>query len=344
MSDTPTITQQYSFAVGEDGEADGIEPTEESVETSLETWGADVDHRERDTRMAKPEATSFGVDDRKTVTRNGGGEQHALFADTEDDQRTLGGERAASQCLFESDEQDDTPDADDHDDEHAEEPDTASDEPIDTTTEASPRAVATDGGQPVEDETNDHGFAVGTHVEDRDADNPNPAVVVVRPDEPAYAREIPALDETVADVNPDYPASGPVTTVAYADDLDDALDVWREADPDALAQICDEEEVRTYDFPTARLRKTTMSDGGRPGDNEADQPDEQDHNRDDEADFDPHQHVPDEIDTITADGIEQVHEHLSNDNADEYAEASVEEQAAFLWEMVDRDVIDLNIN
>ncbi|HET7323521.1 MAG TPA: hypothetical protein VFJ06_04245 [Halococcus sp.] len=61
-------------------------------------------------------------------------------------------------------------------------------------------------------------------------------------------------------------------------------------------------------------------------------------------DFDPHQYVPDRIDIITADGIEQVHDHLSDENAVEYAEASVEEQATFLWEMVDRGVIDLEIS
>ena len=271
--DSPTITQQYSFSVGEDGESDGIEPSEESVETSLETWGADVDHREQDTRIDQPEATSFGVDDRKTVTRGDGGEQHALFADTDDDQQTLTGERAASQCLFEND---------DHDD-----PDDPDDEPADTAnTEASPRAVATDGGEPVEDpdeDTNDPGFAVGTRVEDRDADDPNPAVVVARPDEPAYAREIDALDgKSVADVNPDYGASGPVATVAYADDLDAALDVWREADPDALAQICADEDVRTYDFPTARLRGV-MSDGERTADDDTDTDEQDADDRDDEA-------------------------------------------------------------
>ena len=102
-TDRPEITQQYAFAVGEDGDGGSIEPTEESVETSLETFGADVDHRERDSRIAQPEASSFGVDDRKTVQRRGDGEQRALFADTEDDQRTLTGGRAASQCLFEND-------------------------------------------------------------------------------------------------------------------------------------------------------------------------------------------------------------------------------------------------
>jgi hypothetical protein len=312
MSDSPTITQQYSFAVGDDSETtDGaIEPAEESVETDLETWGADVDHRERDTRIEQPEASSFGVDDRPEATSSDGGEQGALFADTEDDQQTLTGERAANQCLFESDEQDD------RDDDHAEEADTASDEPTDTTTEANPRAVATDGGtvenpndddepdtanrsersddEPTDDGEDDPGFAVGARVEDRDADNPNPAVVVARPDEPAYARDIPALDEqSVADVNPDYPASGPVATVAYVDDLDTNFDVWREADPDALADICDGEGVRTYDFPADRLQEATTSDGGRSEDDHTNEQDADDH---DEAD-----EIPDEGEDTTFD-------------------------------------------
>lgn len=62
------------------------------------------------------------------------------------------------------------------------------------------------------------------------------------------------------------------------------------------------------------------------------------------ADCDPYQHVPDEIDYIAAEGIEQVHDSLSDDNAAEYAEASAEEQAAFLWKMVDEGVIDITID
>jgi hypothetical protein len=161
MSDSPTITQQYSFAVGEDGDTDGIEPSEESVETSLEAFGADVDHREQDTRIAQPEASTFGVDDRKTVTRGDGGEQRALFADTDDDQQTLTGERAASQCLFESDETegDETTDEDGESDD--EPTATESDEP-------SPRALA-DGGHVEDDgeESNDNST-------DEDGDDADP--------------------------------------------------------------------------------------------------------------------------------------------------------------------------
>jgi hypothetical protein len=186
MSDSPTITQQYSFAVGEDGDTDGIEPSEESVETSLETFGADVDHRERDTRIDQPEATSFGVDDRKTVTRGDGGEQRALFADTTDDQQTLTGERAASQCLFESDdtESNETTDEDGGDDPDA----------VITTSDEATRAVA-DGGRVEDDESgerevqNDEGSepdeADDSHEDSEDtaSDDSNDADPTFDPDE-----------------------------------------------------------------------------------------------------------------------------------------------------------------
>ena len=146
MSDSPTVTQQYSFTVGENGDTDGIEPAEESVETSLEAFGADVDHRECDTRIDQPEATSFGVDDRKTVTRGDGGEQRALFADTDDDQQTLTGERAASQCLFESD--------DTKGDEMTGEDGESDDNPTATESDDSPRALA-DGGRVEDSEESD---------------------------------------------------------------------------------------------------------------------------------------------------------------------------------------------
>ncbi|WP_241431181.1 hypothetical protein [Halococcus thailandensis] len=206
MSDNPTVSQQYAFSVGEDGDTDGIEPSEESVETDLEAFGANVDHRERDTRIDQPEASSFGVDDRKSVQRRDSGEQRALFADTEDDQRTLTGEHAASQCLFE----------------------------------------------------NENNTSNNDHISEPTAN----------------------MDET----------------------------------PQMLA------------------------DGGHVEDSES-------ATQDDDSDtFDPHQHVPDEIDYITADGIEQVHEHLNDENAAIYAASSVEEQAAFLWKMVDQDVIDLSLS
>lgn len=64
MSDRPEIEIQRQTVFGDDGQ---LEVTETSVETSLNDFGADVDHRERDSRLGRPEASEFGVDDRPEV-------------------------------------------------------------------------------------------------------------------------------------------------------------------------------------------------------------------------------------------------------------------------------------
>lgn len=72
-----------------------------SVETSREDFGAAVDHRDCDSRVARPAANQFGVDDRPEVRRAAESDQATLFAATDEDQETLAGDRAAAQCLFE---------------------------------------------------------------------------------------------------------------------------------------------------------------------------------------------------------------------------------------------------
>ena len=100
MSDSSrsTIHQQTVFT--DDGT---LEPEAESIETNLEYFGAEVDHQhqDRESRLDRPTASEFGVDDRPEATKSDPGEQHALFAEAAADQRTLGGEQAAAQCLFE---------------------------------------------------------------------------------------------------------------------------------------------------------------------------------------------------------------------------------------------------
>lgn len=86
MSNEPAIEIHQQTAFDEDGE---LEVTETSVETSLKDYDADVDHRERESRLDRPEASDFGED-----------EQTSLFADTDADQQTLTGEAAAMRCLF----------------------------------------------------------------------------------------------------------------------------------------------------------------------------------------------------------------------------------------------------
>ncbi|WP_254544610.1 hypothetical protein [Halomarina pelagica] len=97
MSDRPEIEIQRQTAFGKNGQ---LELAETSVETSLEDFGADVDHRDRDSRLDRPEASEFGVDDRPEVAQSSTGDQSTLFADTDADQQTLTGDEAAMQCLF----------------------------------------------------------------------------------------------------------------------------------------------------------------------------------------------------------------------------------------------------
>jgi len=73
---------------------------ETSVETSLENFGANVDHRDRDSRLGRPEASEFGVDDRPEVEHSSEGDQTSLFADTAEDQQTLTDDDASDRCLF----------------------------------------------------------------------------------------------------------------------------------------------------------------------------------------------------------------------------------------------------
>ena len=98
MSDRSEIEIQRQTAFGDDGQ---LEVTESSVETSLENFGADVDHRDRDSRLGRPRASEFGVDDRPEVEQTSEGDQSTLFADTDEDQQTLAGDESVGRCLFE---------------------------------------------------------------------------------------------------------------------------------------------------------------------------------------------------------------------------------------------------
>ena len=96
QSESVSIEQQTQFTT--DGR---LEVKDDNVGTTLDQWGVDVDNRERTTRIDRPEASKFGVDDRPNVqTGRDSGEQANLFADAAEDQRTLEGEDAQDQFQF----------------------------------------------------------------------------------------------------------------------------------------------------------------------------------------------------------------------------------------------------
>lgn len=79
MSNRPEIEIRHQTAFGDDGK---LEVTETSVETSLEDFGAEVDHRNRESRLDQPEASQFGVDDRPLTQSGSERDQSKLFTDT----------------------------------------------------------------------------------------------------------------------------------------------------------------------------------------------------------------------------------------------------------------------
>lgn len=88
----PSVEFQMRFG------ADGFE-IDEQTETDLADWGFVEKTQDRETRIEEPRASEFGKDDRQTV-RKSRSEQESLFVDVEQDQRTLGGERAAGKAKF----------------------------------------------------------------------------------------------------------------------------------------------------------------------------------------------------------------------------------------------------
>ena len=67
MSDRSETEIQRQTAFGDDGQ---LKVTETSVETSLEDFSANVNHRDRESQLDRPEASKSGVDDRPEVEQS----------------------------------------------------------------------------------------------------------------------------------------------------------------------------------------------------------------------------------------------------------------------------------
>ncbi|QLH82160.1 hypothetical protein [Halosimplex pelagicum] len=93
------ITAQTQMQFGESGE---LEPKNDAVEVTLDEFDVDIDQREKETQIDRPEATGLMADDRPELDTRDGGEQANLFADAEEEQQTLTGESAQNQCLFDA--------------------------------------------------------------------------------------------------------------------------------------------------------------------------------------------------------------------------------------------------
>jgi hypothetical protein len=110
--------------------------------------------------------------------------------------------------------------------------------------------------------------SAGDLVVDRDADRPRSlAVVLDTVNIPAEEFRIDALEQTVAEANPGYPADAHVAVIAFVEDLNDALDDYSKYTTAKLRAHTRTADIRTYTYPMPRLKpaercKSTTTPGG----------------------------------------------------------------------------------
>lgn len=104
-------------------------------------------------------------------------------------------------------------------------------------------------------------FEIGEAVVDHELDDPNTAIIVNCPPQPAD-EWIAYRDTTVAEDNPDYPEDSPVAVAVYRDELAEFDPNWADRssdDPFALSEFNDN-GVSHYAFPAPRLRSLDQGD------------------------------------------------------------------------------------
>lgn len=110
-----------------------------------------------------------------------------------------------------------------------------------------------------ERDDDEHEFAAGEVVHDRDDEEPNGAVVVNVPPIPASEWDVTALDKTLAEANPAYPEDAQTVIVVFREALAEYFETT-DATGDLESQIpiatLADERVQFYAFPAPRLEST----------------------------------------------------------------------------------------
>lgn len=110
-------------------------------------------------------------------------------------------------------------------------------------------------------------LSVGTRVVDTEDEEPDVAIVVLRPEKTIEDWEFPTKDGklTVTETNSEYPADSPVVVVVFRSELEEEWPAWDTAEPDTLFDGVREHGVYCYGFPETRLK--LVRDETREGDN-----------------------------------------------------------------------------
>jgi hypothetical protein len=102
-------------------------------------------------------------------------------------------------------------------------------------------------------------FDIGEEVHDQHDDDPDTAVVTTTPEIPAEDWDIPHLERTVAEDNPDYPADAPIAFVLFEQQIADHFPDWDRDEPLTVDTLLDA-ETTFYTFPHQRLEPLNPDD------------------------------------------------------------------------------------
>ena len=106
-------------------------------------------------------------------------------------------------------------------------------------------------------------FESGQRARDRESDDGSQVLVLGANGKAAEECYIAAINQTVAEANPEYPASDPVVDVAFVAGIEDVLGLdWSADDVLQLAADgdLDRARIQRYAYPESRL--AAIEDGG----------------------------------------------------------------------------------
>ena len=99
-------------------------------------------------------------------------------------------------------------------------------------------------------------FESGQRARDRESEDGGEVLVLGANDKTAEECYVSAIGQTVAEANPEYPASDPVADVAFIEGIEDALGLDWSADD--VLQLTDSDDldrarIKVYGYPESRL-------------------------------------------------------------------------------------------
>ena len=106
-------------------------------------------------------------------------------------------------------------------------------------------------------------FESGQRAVDRESGDKSQMFVLGANGKTAEECYVAAIDQTVAEANPEYPAGDPVVDVAFVEGIEDAMGIDWSAD-DVLrldANECDWAKIQVYGYPESRLAPIESGEG-----------------------------------------------------------------------------------